>query len=572
MPTRSAFSYVERFRRDQSGASALLFAVATVPLFTIIGAAIDYSSAINRRVELQTAADATAVRGCKDIQTQSVATAKQNMAATFQAMFKEPATYNFDITTTIAQGTVKVTAASMFSAQLGALVGLNNIELSAYAECEYANNTYEISLVMDNSGSMSESAGSQSKMQAAKDAAKTLVQTMYSGPTSSSRVKFSLVPFTLSVNVGASYRTAPWADSTAISSAHWDNFDYANSLWKPASRFALFDELNIPFGGCFETRPGNYAVTDVSATPGQPDSYFVPQFAPDDPGARASGSSSYSFQQNGTGKTVTYKYENSYLDDNTAGTGQCQVGATKQTHQTWEVDKALTKLCKYKGNPTKTVSNQRGPNYMCNGQPLTRMTNDSSLLQTRIDQMSASGNTNIFEGFMWGWRTVSPNGPFADGRIYGQQPAGQAFNVKVMIVLTDGVNAWNGLNNASGSRYSPAGFLQNTRSGAAVAGVTPFTKVSRFTPLTTTTESQGIAAMDNRLTTACANAKAQGIVVYTIGFAKKESEVNSGVLKTCASPNPATGGPLYYYAANANEVQQVFKDIANKLSDLRITR
>ena len=64
----------------------------------------------------------------------------------------------------------------------------------------------------------------------------------------------------------------------------------------------------------------------------------------------------------------------------------------------------------------------------------------------------------------------------------------------MIIVLTDGVNAWEGLTNQAKSRYSPAGFLQNTTSTA-----TGYQKIARFTPLTTTTEAQGIAAMDNRL-------------------------------------------------------------------------
>lgn len=566
MQTRPTFPVVKHFVRDQSGASALLFALAAIPLFTIIGAAIDYTGAVNRRVELQAAVDSAVVRGCKDIQTQSVAVAKANMDNMFRSMFHEEASFTSDVTTTIAQGSVKARAQTTFSAQLGGLVGLNNVALFANAECEYASNTYEIALVMDNSGSMTESAGSKTKIEASKTAAKSLVDAMYSGPTSASRVKFSIVPFTLSVNVGSNYRTASWVDANAQSSTHWDNFDYINSTWKPTNRFALFDELQIGFGGCFETRPGEFAATDTPPTPGQPDSYFVPQFAPDDPGDKASSSNSYSFKVNN--RTTTYSYENSYLDDNTSGTGQCAL----QGNATSEVDKALTKLCKYKGNPSKNISNSRGPNYMCNGQPLMRMSNDPSALKTKIDSMVANGNTNIFEGFMWGWRTLSPSAPFADGRVYGAQPAGQPNNVKVLIVLTDGINAWNGLSNPSGSRFSPGGFLQNTRAGLLSNGSIPYTKVSRFAPLATTTETQGISAMDTRLGDACTNAKNKGVIVYTIGFAKSESEVNSAVLKKCSSANAADGTPLYYYASKATQVEQVFRDIANKLSELRITK
>jgi Flp pilus assembly protein TadG len=552
-----------RLRTDNRGNVAVIAALAAVPLFTVVGAAVDYSKAAKIRTDLLAAVDAAVLRGCKEIQTQTVAVAKQRMQDTFAAMFTPAATFTPTVSPTINAGVVSAAAQSTYNVQLGVLVGLPNVPLHATSECEYANNTYEIALVMDNSGSMTGSAGSKTKIQASKDSAKSLIDSMYSGPTSASRVKVSVVPFSLSVNVGPQYRTAPWVDSTAQSSAHWNNFDYRNSPWKPANRFTLLDEMGIAFGGCFETRPGNFAVTDVSATPGQPDSYFVPQFAPDDPGPRASGASTYKFKQNGTGANVTYSYENSYLDDNTSGTGQC----SGQTHNTWEVDKALTKLCKYKGNPTKNISNERGPNYMCDTQPLQRMINDPAALKTKIDSMVAEGNTNIFEGFMWGWRTISPNGPFADGRVYGQQPVGQPNNVKVMIVLTDGVNAWNGLSNSNGSRFSPAGFLQNTTSTA-----TGYQKVGRFAPIATTTQAQGEAAMDSRLITACGNARAQGVVVYTIGFAAKTSEVDEAVLKACASPDPVTGAPQYYFASNSSQIDNVFKDIANKLSDLRLTK
>ncbi|WP_342358632.1 TadE/TadG family type IV pilus assembly protein [Terrarubrum flagellatum] len=556
---------VARLWRDRRGVTAPTFAIMTVPLLTAVGAAIDYSSASSQRTQMQMALDSAAVRGCKDIQTQTVATTKTNIANAFAALYPAPTTITIDVTAAVATGAIKLTATSAYTSSFGGLFGQTKIDLQSSSDCEYANNTYEVALVMDNSGSMSESAGSKTKIQASKDAASSLIDSLYSGPTSSSRVKVSVVPFTLSVNVGSSYRTASWVDTAAQSSRHWDNFDYYNSPWKPANRFTLFDELGVTFGGCFETRPGDYAVTDVGATTGQPDSYFVPQFAPDDPGNKASSTSTYSFTVNG--KATSYSYENSYLDDNTSGSGQCTFNKVAYGNQLSEVDKALTKLCKYKGNPSKNISNSRGPNYMCNGQPLLRMSNDTATIKSKINSMVANGNTNIFEGFMWGWRTISPNGPFADGRIYGQQPGGQPNNVKVIILLTDGMNAWQALSNPNGSRYAPAGFLQNTVSTAA-----GYSKVGRFAPIVTTTEAQGEAAMDSRLTTGCANAKAKGVIVYTIGFAQTASDVNSTVLKACASADPNTGNPLYYYAANSTQVDAVFKDISNHLSELRLTK
>jgi Flp pilus assembly protein TadG len=57
----SFFRLMNRFRRDQRGNLAVIFAIATVPLITAIGCAIDYSEATRIRAKMQSAADAAAV-------------------------------------------------------------------------------------------------------------------------------------------------------------------------------------------------------------------------------------------------------------------------------------------------------------------------------------------------------------------------------------------------------------------------------------------------------------------------------------------------------------------------------
>jgi Flp pilus assembly protein TadG len=58
---RSFLSLMNRFRKDQRGNLAVIFAVATVPLISAIGVAIDYSEATRIKAKLQSAADAAAV-------------------------------------------------------------------------------------------------------------------------------------------------------------------------------------------------------------------------------------------------------------------------------------------------------------------------------------------------------------------------------------------------------------------------------------------------------------------------------------------------------------------------------
>src|SRR5579859_1405676 len=58
---RSLSSLMNRFRRDQRGNIAVIFAIACVPIISAIGCAVDYSEATRIKAKLQSAADAAAV-------------------------------------------------------------------------------------------------------------------------------------------------------------------------------------------------------------------------------------------------------------------------------------------------------------------------------------------------------------------------------------------------------------------------------------------------------------------------------------------------------------------------------
>ena len=52
---------LNRFRRDQRGNIAVIFAIACIPLISAVGCAVDYSVATRMKAKLQSAADAAAV-------------------------------------------------------------------------------------------------------------------------------------------------------------------------------------------------------------------------------------------------------------------------------------------------------------------------------------------------------------------------------------------------------------------------------------------------------------------------------------------------------------------------------
>jgi Flp pilus assembly protein TadG len=58
---QSAMALLARFRRDKSANIAVLFAIATLPILTAVGCAVDYSFAARMKAKLQSAADAAAI-------------------------------------------------------------------------------------------------------------------------------------------------------------------------------------------------------------------------------------------------------------------------------------------------------------------------------------------------------------------------------------------------------------------------------------------------------------------------------------------------------------------------------
>jgi hypothetical protein len=256
--------------------------------------------------------------------------------------------------------------------------------------------------------------------------------------------------------------------------------------------------------------------------------------APDEPGD--AGSISYSTS------TATWSYPNSHIGDNP--TPEC---AGQKTHSD-EYQAGQSKLCKYRNAPFVDASFGRGPNFMCDAKPVVRLTTDLTALHGSINAMVPGGNINLFEGFAWGWRTLSPNAPFADGKAYNTSNL-----QKIIVLMTDGMNAWGAMNNHNGSRYSPFGFYTNARLGTAP-----------------TNANEARAQIDAKTLATCANAKAQGIAVYTVGLSVTSDPIDAGgldLLKKCA-----TSSDMAYVANDSTQFLAAFDEIARKIGALRLTQ
>jgi hypothetical protein len=225
-----------------------------------------------------------------------------------------------------------------------------------------------------------------------------------------------------------------------------------------------------------------------------------------------------------------------------------------------------------------------GPNAGCTTSAITPLqdittTAGKTTITNAIDAMTPTGNTNVPEGLAWGWRTVSSNAPFTEGRDNNEKG-----NDKVVIVLTDGANTYSPFNDGSyaknRSTYAAYGYTGLTYPGSGTV-TRLFMNTSSAVGKTTYTDSNYTAALDEQMQKLCANAKANNILVMTVSLdlvdTKTDEKKAMDALKECSSDSrfrkdpkdPSKAAKLYWNATGAT-LSDNFKEIANELSNLRI--
>ncbi|NEU11223.1 pilus assembly protein [Methylobacterium sp. BTF04] len=549
---------LRRFWSHRDGNVAIIFALASLPLLGFAGAAVDYGLATRLRTKLQAAADASTLMLCQTASTttNTVLNAQALVSMTSYMGSSVGLTVN-PLTITASPRKILLTAGATAPMFFGGFLNRTSNGVSVQSQCASPMpKTFEIALVLDTTGSMANSGGSGSKLSAAQTAASNFIDYVKNNSAFSADTRISIVPFAASVNVGTSYASSSWVDTTGASTYHWTNVD--KTLAKAAgftSRFSIFSLLSAKYaawawGGCFETLP--FPDNTKDGTPSSSDTLYVPLFAPDEPGNGSINRVAFK-----AGSTTYYSY-NSYIDDTTS-IATCKASPTS-------FQAAENSACKYvalSGASSTTSSDvgiPNGPNFMCTSKPLQRLTTSAATLKSLVSSLVASGATNIHEGFMWGWRTLSPKSVFADGGAYNATTTN-----KVIILMTDGANSWtdNPYNNYNQTLYFPMGYFLNAD------GTTPDNRLpTGYRNLTNASDAR--TALDQLTLLSCTNAQAAGISIYTIGFSVSSDPIDTQgttLLANCAS------SPSQAYIANtSDDLIAAFSKIASSIGSLRISQ
>ena len=167
----------------------------------------------------------------------------------------------------------------------------------------------------------------------------------------------------------------------------------------------------------------------------------------------------------------------------------------------------------------------------CLSHGVTRLSNNRSDITNAIDQLTnPKSTTNIAQGLVWAWRVVTPGEPFDDAEPF---PTGD--HKRAIVLMTDGAQTGTG-----GDGYNAAfGNGSRARSG-----------------------------MDDRLRAVASNIKSQGVLIYTIQFYHSSGPLRALMQEIATEP----AAPYYHFAPDGAALELVFEEIANDLSELRVSR
>jgi Flp pilus assembly protein TadG len=210
-----------RFLKDRRGNIGPIFALSLIPTVGAIGSAVDYSRASDVKVALQAALDSTTLAMATKASSLSSDDLNSQASQYFHALFTKTDTTGVTLDVKYTNDTgpqLAISGSTSVKTQFLNLPGFNitYMPVSATATTKWGNSRLRVSLVLDNTGSMSDF----NKIGALKTATKNLLSQLQTAATNNGDVYVSIVPFVKDVNLGQSNYIADWIDWTAWDAAN----------------------------------------------------------------------------------------------------------------------------------------------------------------------------------------------------------------------------------------------------------------------------------------------------------------------------------------------------------------
>lgn len=290
--SRSLISAFRRFCDDRRGNVALIFAVSLIPIAIAAGVGLDFSRALMVRSELSEALDAAGLavgseQSLSTAQLQSLAQAYFNINFKLDSSFGKPSA----VKVTRDPGRVTLTASVLMPTTLMIIAAIKAMPISFTSTIVWGQTKLWVALVLDNTGSMTETDSTgTSKISALKTATHNLLTMLQNASANPGDVEVSIVPFTKDVNVGNGYSATAWLDWTDWNAANgkqncgWGggNSGWGGSGWgyfnqgqqNNHGKGCTWSYDHTKWNGCITDRTQNYDTMNTTPVASNPNTLF----------------------------------------------------------------------------------------------------------------------------------------------------------------------------------------------------------------------------------------------------------------------------------------------------------
>ena len=178
------------------------------------------------------------------------------------------------------------------------------------------------------------------------------------------------------------------------------------------------------------------------------------------------------------------------------------------------------------------------------GGAIVPLTTDTTTLNARIAALQPANSTAGHIGTAWGWYMLSPSFGYLWPAASQPSNYGATSTMKIMVLMTDGVYNTSYCNGViSQLAGSGSGSTSNHINCNSANGDAP---------------TQAAAL--------CTAMKARGVIVYTVGFDLQGDQNAISLLSNCA-----TDSSHFFNAATGSDLIAAFQQIANSITNLRIS-
>lgn len=537
------------FFNDRRGNVALILGLAMPVLIMTAGSAVDYARWASVQAAVQAQVDMAALHAMAKVQdADAFATVERALLARAETIVHVPTFSILSVARTSADADPEIVvvarAEGVVPTVFVKMLGIDEMPVRAVAEARRSPKTYEISLIVDVTGSME-----GAKINALQDASRAFVRSLLPEATTSDRILVNIVPYTGSVNIGR-------------------------------GRSAWLGPLDAPPYGSHGHPPGSALFVNK---------YLWRGPSPSEANGRDKRVAEPDCQ--GTGVSWNAELELCHIGNLSAWTrpgpcpgiivrGTCYVadgwggcieergrGAHDVTDApisiarfhpyywaSWEEEASVTDRARYNGylpaavdesrNTNASSNNGRGPNLGCPKDEITDWTNNRGYLLDRIEDFEAwhRGGTMGHIGLAWGWRSLSPQWAGQWGEHPAPRPYDRSLVEKIAVFMTDGVN----------------GFY----TGHAPPNDSDYTAYGRLLENPGVSRGNQQDHLDAKMLAVCTGMRSEGIELFAVGFGLSNNRAGRqarALLRDCASSED------YFFDATTSDLVVHFENIANNI-------